>query len=149
MEVKMDRQSNKITALYCRMAHYLTDEDILAGKDQMKTLSQYAADHHLENPHFYCDWGVSGIALDRPEYRRMLQDVIAGNVSDLVVLNLSRLGRNCAACWELIGQVLPQRGIAFHSVQDGNGIIKILNLSARIYDELINAYRLSQRGGRG
>lgn len=145
----MDRQSNKITALYCRMAHYLTDADVLAGKCQRETLSQYAADHQLQNPHFYCDWGVSGIAHNRPEYRRMLQDVIDGKVSNLVVLNLSRLGRDYTACWELIGTVLPQRDIAFHSVQDGDNISETLARFAQVWDELTKSCRLSQRGGRG
>lgn len=144
----MDRQSNKITALYCRMAHYFTDADILAGRCQMEILSRYAAGHHLENPQFYCDWGVSGITADRPEYQRMLQDVIAGNVSNLVVLNLSRLSRNSTACWELISIVLPPRGIVFHSVQDGDGITDTLNQLAQIHDELLNAYCMSQKGGR-
>lgn len=144
----MDRQSNKITALYCRMAHYFTGADVLAGKRQRETLSQYAADHQLKNPHFYCDWGVSGIGHDRPEYRRMLQDVIDGKVSNLVVLNLSRLGRDYTACWELIGTVLPQRGIAFHSVQDGDNISETLARFAKIWEELTKSCCLSQRGGR-
>ena len=144
----MDRQSNKITALYCRMAHYFTDADTLAGRCQMETLSQYAADHHLENPQFYCDWGVSGISSNRPEHRRMLQDVIAGSVSNLVVLNLSRLSRNSTTCWELIGMVLPPRGIVFHSVQDGDEITETLNRFAQIQDQLLKAYHLSRRGGR-
>jgi len=109
----MDRQSNKITALYCRMAHYLTNADTLAGRCQMETLSQYAADHHHENPQFYCEWGVSGISFNRPEYRRMLQDVIAGSVSNLVVLNLSRLSRNSTACWELIGKLYCPRAALY------------------------------------
>lgn len=145
----MDRQPNKITALYCRIAHYLTEADILAGKHQMEILSQYAMDHHLKNPHFYCDWGVSGIALDRPEYRHMLQDVIAKNVSDVVVLNLSRLGRDYVSCWELIGIVLPQRGITFHSIQDGGEITETLNKSVQIRTELLKTYRLKQRGREG
>lgn len=143
----MNRQSNKITALYCRMDHYHTDADALAGKCQMETLSQYAADHQLENPHFYCDWGVSGITPDRPEYQRMLQDVIDGKVSNLVVLNLSRLGRDNTVCWELIGTVLPQRGITFHSIQDGNGIAETLAQSTQVWDRLTKACRLSRRGG--
>lgn len=144
----MDRQSNQITALYCRIAHVIPDENDLAKNHQMETLSKYAADHNLENPHFYCDWGVSGISTNRPEFRRMLQDILDGKISNLVVLNLSRLGRNPATCWELIGIVLPQRGIAFHSVQDGDGITESLHKFEQIQAELLEAYHRSKKGGR-
>lgn len=113
----------------------------------METLSQYAEDHHLENPQFYCDWGVSGTSMNRPEYRRMIQDILERKVSTLVVLNLSRLNRDSTACWELIGTVLRQRGIAFHSIQDGDGVAESLKKFAQIKSELLEAYRQSCKGG--
>lgn len=143
----MNRQSNQITALYCRIANYTPGAYDLAKKQQMETLSQYAEDHHLENPQFYCDWGVSGTSMNRPEYRRMIQDILERKVSTLVVLNLSRLNRDSTACWELIGTVLRQRGIAFHSIQDGDGVAESLKKFAQIKSELLEAYRQSCKGG--
>lgn len=88
----MDRQSIKITALYCRTDYPSTDTDIAHA--QIDRLSRYAREHGLKNPKFFCDWGYSGTTADRPEYQRMLGEVVNGNVANLVVLNISRLDRD-------------------------------------------------------
>lgn len=140
----MNRQPDKTAALYCRLAHYFSSEDELAAKYQMETLTLYASEKHLSNTCFYCDWGVSGLAHDRPEYRRMLQDVLAGKVANVVVLNLSRLSRDYISAWELIGIALPQRGVAFYSVQDGDSIAETLNTFTRMRDEVLKACHLER-----
>lgn len=54
------KQSDKITALYCR----LSQEDLQAGEsgsiqNQKLILQKYADDHHLINTKFYVDDGFS------------------------------------------------------------------------------------------
>lgn len=54
-------QSDKITALYCR----LSQEDLQAGEsgsiqNQKKILQRYALDHGYKNYRFYIDDGISG-----------------------------------------------------------------------------------------
>ena len=54
-------QSNKITALYCR----LSQEDMQAGESgsiqhQRNILERYAREHRFPNPRFYVDDGYSG-----------------------------------------------------------------------------------------
>lgn len=142
----MDRQSIKITALYCRTDYPSIDTDIAHA--QIDRLSRYAREHGLKNPKFFCDWGYSGTTSDRPEYQRMLREVISANVANLVVLNLSRLDRDYEDAWKLIGDTLPHYGVAFHSVQDGTGINKTLNRFSQIKKELEAAYLRSQERGR-
>ena len=72
LEAMMNRQSNKTTALYCRLANF-TEADSLTAKNQMDRLAAYAAENGLQNPEFFCDWGFSGTNTGRPEYQRMLQ----------------------------------------------------------------------------
>lgn len=115
----MNRQSNKITALYCRMAHYQGDMDALTARNQMERLAAYVAETGLQNPEFFCDWGFSGTTAERPEYQRMLREVEARNVSDLVVMNMSRLCRGLAAWYELWNTVLPRAGVTLHILQEG------------------------------
>lgn len=112
----MNRQSNKITALYCRMAHCDGDMDGYIQRGQMECLSRYVKEHGLSNPQFFCDWGFSGITPNRPQFQRMIQTVKAGNVSDLVVLDLSRLGRRHAGCGKLLERILPRHGVTLHTV---------------------------------
>ena len=105
----MNRQSNKITALYCRVGGSCGDMDGLIRRNQMERLAGYAAERGLQNPEFFCDWGFLGTTPERPEYQRMLREIDAGNVSDLVVVNLDRLWREREAGYEFFRSVLPNR----------------------------------------
>lgn len=141
----MDRQSNKITALYCRIGKpFDMEKDTNIAHAQIDRLSRYARKHGLKNPKFFCDWGYSGATSDRPEYQRMLQEVVSGRVVNLVVLNLSCLDRDCEDAWKLIGDTLPHYGVAFHSVQDGADIAETLQKFSLIRQEFEAAYRRSQ-----
>lgn len=146
----MDRQSEKITALYCRLASYDAEIDASTAQNQMDRLSEYAETHGLHNPHFFCDWGFSGTNDNRPEYQRMLRDIEAGNVSDLVVLNFSRLSRSYMDCNKLIEDILPRHGVTFHSVQDQivHTPEKLEALAAENKDFRARLLRQWKKGGR-
>lgn len=144
----MDRQSDKITALYCRIGYPFDGRDTTSAHAQLDSLSHYAREHGLKNLRFYCDWGFSGADPNRPQYLRMLHDVLAGKISELVVLNLSRLARDSEDAWKLIGDTFPQYSVVFHSVQDGVGIGETLERFSLIRQELKTAYYRSREGGR-
>ena len=144
----MDRQSDKITALYCRIGYPFDGRETIAAHAQIDRLSEYAKEHGLKNPKFFCDWGYSGLTSERPEYLRMLHEVVGGNVADLVVLNLSRLGRDPEDAWKLVGDTFPHYGVVFHSIQDGMGISKTLKQFSVVMQELKAAYCRSQERGR-
>ena len=144
----MKRQSDKITAVYCRLAHYDGELDTLAGQHQQDALLEYAAAHDLEHPQLFCDWGFSGTDSRRPEYQRMLREVKAGNVSSIVVKDLSRLSRDHAACFELVGCTLPKFGVELHSVKDCPGNSEVFAGHGQLIQFFQSLYRQSQRGGR-
>ena len=143
----MNRQSNKITALYCRMGALCGDMDVLIRRNQMERLARYAAGHELQNPAFFCDWGFPGTTPERPEYQRMLREIEAGNVSDLIVVNSSRLWRELEDGYKFFYSTLPRCGVTLHILQD-NTISTPQNLkdTANWYEELLTL--LQQRGGR-
>ena len=75
-------QSNKITALYCR----LSQEDMQAGESgsiqhQKMILQRYADEHHFLNTKFFVDDGFSGVSFEREGLQAMLQEVEAGRVA--------------------------------------------------------------------
>ena len=75
-------QSDKITALYCR----LSQEDLQAGEsgsiqNQKVILQRYADEHHFLNTRFFVDDGFSGVSFDREGLQTMLQEVEAGHVA--------------------------------------------------------------------
>ena len=115
----MNRQSNKITALYCRMAHCNGKTDGYIQRGQMECLSRYVKERGLNNPQFFCDWGFSGVNDKRPQYQRMIRAGEAGKVSDLVVRDYSHLGRDVQMCSKFVEVLLPRYGVTFHAVKDG------------------------------
>lgn len=113
-------QSDKITALYCR----LSQEDMQAGEsesiqNQKIILQRYADDHHFLNTRFFVDDGFSGVSFDREGLQSMLQEVEAGHVSTVITKDLSRLGRNYLKTGELIEVVFPEYEVRYIAINDG------------------------------
>ena len=72
---------NKITALYCRLSH----EDEVAGEsnsisNQKDILKKYADEHGFFNTQYYIDDGYSGVDFERPDFKRMIDDVDNGEI---------------------------------------------------------------------
>ena len=113
-------QSDKITALYCR----LSQEDLQAGESgsiqhQKLILQRYADDHHFLNTQFFVDDGFSGVSFERDGLQAMLQEVEAGRVATVITKDLSRLGRNYLKTGELIEIVFPENGVRYIAINDG------------------------------
>ena len=92
----MSRQSdNKITALYCRLSR----DDELQGDsnsivNQKAILSKYAKENGFKNTLFFVDDGYSGTNFNRPSWNELLERIENGEVSALIVKDMSRLGRD-------------------------------------------------------
>ena len=118
MEAIMNRQSDKITALYCRLAKFNREIDNHIRKGQMEFLFRYAQDRGLPNPSFFCDWRFPGTDQRRPQYQRMLHMVRDGTVANVVVSNISRLTRDYETSIQLLETFFPRYDITLHSIQD-------------------------------
>lgn len=116
----MNRQSTKITALYCRVdgGNHMPDA-FDAIRRQQENLIRYAQANGLKNPCIYADCGFSGTTLNRPEFQRMLREVKAGNVAAIVVTDLSRLTRSYTDCGNLMDVTLPRHGVTLHTTREG------------------------------
>lgn len=114
-------QTNKITALYCR----LSQEDTRLGEsesiqNQKKILERYAKENGFPNIKFFVDDGISGVKFDeRDGLQAMLEEVEAGNVSTVITKDLSRLGRNYLKTGELIEIVFPENNVRYIALSDG------------------------------
>ena len=112
-------QTDKITALYCR----LSQEDMLSGEsmsiqNQKIILKKYADEHHFINTQFFIDDGVSGVTFEREGLQKMLHEVKAGRVSTVITKDLSRLGRNYLKTGELIEIVFPEYEVRYIAIND-------------------------------
>ena len=83
------------TALYCRLS---CDDDLQGDsnsiRNQKMLLKQYADEHRFRNVRYYVDDGYSGSNFDRPDFKRMIDDIDNGKVSAVIVKDMSRFGRD-------------------------------------------------------
>ena len=91
----MLRQSDKITALYCRLSR----DDELTGDsnsivNQKAILSKYAKEQGFRNIQFFVDDGYSGANFNRPDWKRMIELVENDKVGVIIAKDMSRIGRN-------------------------------------------------------
>jgi len=88
-------QSEKITALYCRLSRDDDkDGDSNSIANQKTILTRYAQEHGFGNPRFFIDDGVTGTVFRRPGLDGMLEEVKAGNVATVIIKDQSRIGRD-------------------------------------------------------
>lgn len=67
----------------------------------------------------YSDNGYTGMNYDRPDFRRMLNDLKNGRINCVIVKDISRLGRHFLQTSELVERVFPEMGVRLISVNDG------------------------------
>lgn len=66
----------------------------------------------------YVDDGFSGSNFDRPEFKRMINDVKAGRVNCVIVKDLSRFGRDYIEAGRYIQKIFPGLGVRFIAITD-------------------------------
>ncbi|MCC8130574.1 MAG: recombinase family protein [Oscillospiraceae bacterium] len=89
------KQSDKITALYCRLSR----DDELAGDsnsivNQKAILSKYAQENGFRNVEYFVDDGYSGANFQRPDWQRLISLVEDGKIGTIITKDMSRIGRN-------------------------------------------------------
>lgn len=73
-EFILNRQSEKITALYCRLSR----DDMLQGEsnsitNQKSIVNKYAKDNGFQNLQFFVDDGYSGVSFTRPSFMELME----------------------------------------------------------------------------
>ena len=92
----------------------------------------------LELVDFYIDDGYSGTTFDRPEYKRMLKDIVEGKVNTIIVKDLSRFGRNHIESDNYLENILPSYNVRFISIIDDIDSFKNANSTNSILVPLKN-----------
>lgn len=86
---------------------------------QREMLRSYVREHEdMELFDIYVDDGYSGANFDRPEFKRMMADIEAGNVNCVIVKDLSRLGRDYIGAGRLIQKTFPAFHVRFIALTD-------------------------------
>lgn len=115
----MNRQSNKITALYCRLSR----DDELQGesnsvKNQKSILAKYAKENGFANTKFFVDDGYSGVSFNRPAFMELMELAEQGQIGTIIVKDHSRLGRNRLIVGQLLEEDFVRLDVRYIAVMD-------------------------------
>lgn len=116
------------TALYMRLSR--DDEeygDSVSIETQRTILQQYAKENRLYVVDEYVDDGWSGTNFDRPDFKRMMNDVDSGKINCIVTKDLSRFGREHIQMDYYLEFDFPERGIRYIAVTDNEDTEKGLS----------------------
>ena len=112
--------NGKITALYERLSR---DDDLTGDSNsiinQKKLLEDYAKEHGFTNCVHFTDDGWSGANFDRPNWKRMIAAIEAGEVSHVLVKDLSRVGRDYLQVGFYTEVMFKERGVRFIAIANG------------------------------
>ena len=106
--------------LYTRISR---DDDLVGDSysisNQKKLLTKAAKDKGYTKVVHFCDDGISGVTMNRPEFQEMLKQLELGMASAVFVKDLSRLGRNYIEVGRLTEEFFPEHNIRLVAVSDG------------------------------
>ena len=121
-------ESDKITALYCRLSR----DDELSGEsnsitNQKSILSKYAKDNNFQNIKFFVDDGYSGTTFTRPAFMEIMELAEQGKIGTIIVKDHSRLGRNRLVVGQLLEEDFVRLNIRYIAIMDNIDSSKGLN----------------------
>ena len=134
----MNRQSDKITAIYCRLSR----DDELTGEsnsivNQKAILTKYAKEQGFRNIQFFVDDGYSGANFNRPDWKRMIELVENDKVGVIIAKDMSRIGRNYLEVGLYTEMLFPEHDVRFIAVnsanQQDNDFTPFLNIINEFY----------------
>jgi len=116
----MNRQNEKIDALYTR----ISCEDDTAGEsgsitNQKAMLESYAEKNGFLNTAHFSDDGYSGKNFERPDWKRLIEEVENGNVRTVIVKDMSRVGRDYLQTGYFTEVFFQQKGVRFIAISNG------------------------------
>jgi DNA invertase Pin-like site-specific DNA recombinase len=102
----------------------LSRDDNLEGEsysigNQKKLLTKAAKDKGYTTLLTFADDGISGVTMDRPGYKAMIEEIEKGTASAVFVKDMSRLGRNYIEVGRLTEEFFPEHDIRLVAVSDG------------------------------
>lgn len=116
---KVKSAEEQWTACYCRLS---CDDDLDGDsnsiRNQKMLLQKYADENRLRNIKFYVDDGYSGSNFDRPDFKRMMDDVDNGKISTVIVKDMSRFGRDHILVGYYTKYYLAEANVRFIAIYD-------------------------------
>ena len=137
--------NTKKAALYIRVSTDAQYEEGYSVEAQKQKLEQYCKLKDITDYEFYIDGGWSGSNIDRPEIKRMIDEIVGGKVGAVIVYKLDRLSRSQKDTIFLLEEVFNPHDCSFISLNEnfdtttpyGKAMIGILSVFAQLERENI------------
>lgn len=124
---------------YVRTSTTLQDNSV---ETQKETLENYCKLYKINLDKVYLDFGVSGKTFDRDEFNQLIERVKQGGIRQIMVSELSRLGRNMLELLKTI-ETLKEHNTNLIVIKEG---IDLSNKSSELFIHLLgvlSSYELS------
>ena len=107
-------------ALYVRLSRddNLEGDSYSIGKPKKITNQNCKGKKGYTNLLIFCDDGISGVTMERPGYKAMIEAIENNKISAVFVKDLSRLGRNYIEVGRLTEEFFPEYDIRLVAVSD-------------------------------
>ena len=107
------------TALYERLSR----DDELQGEsnsitNQKHLLEEYAKKNGFESFRHFTDDGISGTTFDRKGFKAMIEEVLEGNISTIIVKDMSRFGRDYLKVGYYTEIMFVEKGVRFIAINN-------------------------------
>ena len=119
---KVNKEERNIwkVGIYCRLS---SDDGDNAESDSItnqKEIIEYflKKEENIEIIDYYQDDGYSGTTFNRPDFKRMFNALVNGDINTIIVKDLSRFGRNYIEVGNYIEQIFPLYNTRFIAVND-------------------------------
>ena len=87
--------------------------------NQKKLIEIYLEEQdNMEIVDYYVDDGFTGTNFNRPDFQRMLQDIVNGKINGIIIKDLSRLGRNYKETGKYLEEIFPIYNIRIIAIND-------------------------------
>ena len=121
--IKKEKILNSYTAgIYIRLSkedlNKKDNYDSESVKNQKELLIKYAIERSINIFDIYIDDGFSGTNFERPNFKRMIQDIDNNKINMVIVKDLSRLGRDYVLTGYYLDFYFPRKNIRFVSLID-------------------------------
>ncbi len=95
------------------------DEEQNSIGNQKKIILDFLIEHpDIKVVGFYSDNGYTGMNYNRPDFKRMMQDLRDGIINCVIIKDISRLGRHFILTSEYVESIFPEMQVRLVSVND-------------------------------
>lgn len=113
-------QNNYDVGIYCRLSRDDNNGNLesMSIANQRQMLLDYVKEKGWNLRNIYVDDGFSGTNFERPDFKRMIQDVESGKINCIITKDLSRFGRNYVKTGYYTEEYFAEMDVRFIAVND-------------------------------